>query len=298
MITCDMDLQEEPIEHPEKLKIPRVTRPSHPQGDTAALREAAKLLVGATNPVIIADRAARSQEGVKRIVELAESLGAPVVDLGGRVNFPGTHDLDLSFLRLSLVRDADVILLLEVADPWGSVHSFSDPYREIRRLAKPDAKIISISMLEVYIKANFQDFQRFLPVDLAIGGDVETSLPDLIDAVKRATTSERKGAFAQRAAAHAKSHREMRARDREAAAVGWDATPVSTARLAGEMWNVIKGEKWALVVSDRNPWARRLWPVTEHYQMLGGNGGYGLGGYAPIAIGAALANREIGRAHV
>ena len=58
--------------------------------------------------------------------------------------------------------------------------------------------------------------------------------------------------------------------------------------------NVIKNEKWALVVSDRMPWARRLWPVTEHYQMLGGNGGYGLGGHAPIAIGAALANKEKG----
>jgi len=42
------------------------------------------------------------------------------------------------------------------------------------------------------------------------------------------------------------------------------------------------------------PWARRLWPITEHYQMLGGNGGYGLGGYAPIAVGAALANKEKG----
>jgi acetolactate synthase-1/2/3 large subunit len=192
------------------------------------------------------------------------------------------------------VRDADVILLLEVGDPWGNLYSFTDPYKDYQPILKPDAKVISISMLDVARKSNYQDIQRFLPADLAIGGDAEATLPDLIDAVKRASTPERKSAFAERAKAVAKMHRDMRERDKSSAAVGWDARPVSTARLTAEMWNAIKNEKWALVVSDRMPWARRLWPVTEHYQMLGGNGGYGLGGYAPIAVGAALANKEKG----
>ena len=38
--------------------------------------------------MILADRACRSQEGMKLIVELAEALNAPVVDIGGRMNFP------------------------------------------------------------------------------------------------------------------------------------------------------------------------------------------------------------------
>lgn len=294
MIAIDMDLQEDEVEHPEKLKIPKVSRLIQPQGDSAALRDAAKLLVAADKPLILADRAVRSQQGVKMLIELAEALGAPVVDLGSRMNFPSTHDLDCTFMKQTLVRDADVILMLELGDPWGNLHSFSDPYKAYRPLYKPDAKIISISMLDIARKSNYQDIQRFMPSDLAIGGDVEATLPDLIDAVKRATTPERKTAFADRARAVAKMHREMRARDKEAAAVGFDASPVSTARLTAEMWNAIKNEKWALVVSDRMPWARRLWPVTEHYQMLGGNGGYGLGGYAPIAVGAALANRDQG----
>ncbi len=294
MIAIDMDLQEDEVEHPEKLKIPKVSRLIQPQGDSAALRDAAKLLVAADKPLILADRAVRSQQGVKMLIELAEALGAPVVDLGSRMNFPSTHDLDCTFMKQTLVRDADVILMLELGDPWGNLHSFSDPYKAYRPLYKPDAKIISISMLDIARKSNYQDIQRFMPSDLAIGGDVEATLPDLIDAVKRATTPERKTAFADRARAVAKMHREMRARDKEAAAVGFDASPVSTARLTAEMWNAIKNERWALVVSDRMPWARRLWPVTEHYQMLGGNGGYGLGGYAPIAVGAALANRDQG----
>jgi thiamine pyrophosphate-dependent acetolactate synthase large subunit-like protein len=294
MICLDMDLQEHAIAHPEKLRIPKVTRVSQPQGDTAALREAAKLLVAAEHPLIIADRAVQSAQGLKLMVDLAEALGAPVIDNGGRMNFPTTHDLEVSFLRQTMVREADAILLLEVNDPWGTLNSYSDPYKTYRSITKPGAKIITISMQDVYHKSNYQDFQRFMPADLAIGGDVEASLPDLIEAVKRATTSERKAAFAERAKAVAKMHRDMKARDKEAAALGWDASPVSTARLAAEMWNVIKNEKWALPVSARFPWARRLWPVTEHYQMLGGNGAAGLGGYAPIAVGAALANKDKG----
>ena len=294
MICLDMDLQEEAIHNTEKLRIPKVTRMSQPQGDSAALREAAKLLVAAEHPLIIADRAVRSAQGLKLMVELAEALGAPVIDNGWRTNFPNTHDLDVSFLRQTVLRDADVILLLEVNDPWGNLNSFSDPYKTYRPVIKQGAKVITISMQDVYHKSNYQDFQRYMAADLAIGGDVEASLPDLIEAVKRATTSERKAAFAQRAGTVAKMHREMKERDKEAAALGWDASPVSTARIAAEMWNVIKNEKWALPVSDRIPWARRLWPVTEHYQMLGGTGAAGVGGCAPIALGAALANKDKG----
>jgi len=294
MICLDMDLQEHPVHSAEKLRIPKVTRLTQPQGDSAALREAAKLLVAAEHPLIIADRAVRSAQGLKLMVELAETLGAPVVDNGWRTNFPNTHDLDVSFLRQTMLREADVILLLEVNDPWGNLNSFSDPYKTYRSLIKPGAKVITLSMQDVYHKSNYQDFQRFMPADLAIGGDVEASLPDLIEAVKRGATSERKAAFAERAKSVAKMHRDMKARDKERAALGWDASPVSTARLAAEMWNVIKNEKWALPVSDRIPWARRLWPVTEHYQMLGGNGAAGVGGYGPIALGAALANKDKG----
>src|SRR5688500_593103 len=292
MVMCDIELQEDPVHG--KPRIPKMTRLTQPQGDTAALREAAKLLAAAEKPVIIADRACRSQEGVKLMVELAESLGAPVVDNGWRTNFPSTHDLSLSFMRQTLVRDADVILLLEVNDAWGNLNSFSDPYKTYRPIHKPDAKIITVSMQDVYHKSNYQDIQRFMPVDLSIGGDVEATLPDLVEAVKRAMTSERKSAAGERASAVAKMHRQMINRDKEASANGWDASPVSTARLSAEMWQAIKGEKWCLAMSDRMSWPRRLWPVTEHYQMLGGTGGAGVGGALPISLGAALANKDKG----
>ena len=94
MISLDAGIQQEPIKNNgEKLYIPRYVPTSPPQGDTGAVQEAAKLLVNAQNPVIVADRAARTQNGVRLLVQLAELLQAPVVDQGGRMNFPHTHYL-------------------------------------------------------------------------------------------------------------------------------------------------------------------------------------------------------------
>jgi len=57
------------------------------------VKEAARLLALAQNPVIVADRAARTPNGMKLLVQLAETLQARVIDQGGRLNFPRTHYL-------------------------------------------------------------------------------------------------------------------------------------------------------------------------------------------------------------
>src|SRR5262245_4982252 len=70
-ISLDAGLQQEPMRNGEKLYIPRYVPTSPPQGDTGAVKEAARLLANAQNPVIVADRAARSENGVRLLVELA-----------------------------------------------------------------------------------------------------------------------------------------------------------------------------------------------------------------------------------
>ena len=295
LIVADIDLQEDHIEDEAALRIPKLVHTIPAQGDAGALAEAAKLLVNAKAPVILADRAARTQEGIKRLVELAEALNVPVVDLGGRMNFPSRHYLCHSDARRALVREADVVLMLEVYDPWGQFNTMSDPHKEFRRISKADVKVISISMSDVYIRSNYQDFQRFMPVDLPIVGDVEATLPVLTEAVKRAITPERKLAIAARAPKLREAQLKLIEKAKEDAAIGWELSPITTARMAMETWNAIKDEPWSLAVSDRISWARRLWPTTEYYQMLGGSGGQGVGYGAPGAVGAALANRDRGR---
>ncbi|HZZ95227.1 MAG TPA: thiamine pyrophosphate-binding protein [Usitatibacter sp.] len=294
LITADIDLQEEPVHDGARLSIPKLAHSVPPQGERAALAEAAKWLVGATHPVIIADRCARTPDGVKHLVELAEALQAPVIDLGGRMNFPNNHPL-YQTAKHGLMKDADVVLLLEVSDPFGQFNSISDPAKKLTHFANKDAKVVNISMQDVFLHSNYQDFQRYWPVDLSINGDAEASLPALTEEVRRLLTDERKRAFAERGARLKDSHVKSRKHALEEAAVGWDGSPISTARMAMELYATIRNEPWCLAVSDRIKAPRDLWTVTEHHQMLGGAGAQGVGFCAPGSLGTALANKSRGR---
>jgi thiamine pyrophosphate-dependent acetolactate synthase large subunit-like protein len=211
------------------------------------------------------------------------------------MNFPSRHPLCHSERRRELVRNADVVLLLEVADRWGQFHSLSDPHKIERRVARNDVRTVSLGMSDAYVRSNYQDFQRFMPIDLTIVGDVEASLPALIDEVRAASTPERARIFAERARKLGGDAAKELARARDEAAVQWNLSPISTARLAMELWAVAKDEPWSLAVSDRIPWANRLWSTTRCDEMLGGSGAQGVGYGVAGAVGAALANRTRGR---
>ena len=298
MMSLDAALQVEPMkDHGDKPYIPRYVPTAPPQGDSGAVKEAAKLLAGAQNPVIVADRCARTANGVKLLVELAEALQARVIDQGGRMNFPRTHYLSAP---PTVVSNADVILGLELSDFWATVNSFTDNGENggvgtNGTRIKAGTKLISISSVELNTKANYQDFQRFQVIDVPMAGDAETTLPALIEAVKQAGPN--KAALEKRAEAAKKARDEGMARAREAAAVGWDASPISTARLCMETYAAVKALDWSLVASEGNVsnWPNRLWPIEKHYQWLGRSGGYGVGYGAPASVGAALANRDLGR---
>jgi thiamine pyrophosphate-dependent acetolactate synthase large subunit-like protein len=297
-ISLDAGLQQEPMRNGEKLYIPRYVPTSPPQGDTGAVKEAARLLANAQNPIIVADRAARSENGVRLLVELAEALQAQVIDQGGRMNFPRTHYLSRP---LTAVNNADVILGLELTDFWATVNAWIDNGEHGKGVnttrVKPDTKLISINASELLTKANYQDFQRFQVVDVSMAADTEATLPALIEAVKAAIPADRKAAIEKRGEAAKKAYAEARVRTKQAAALAWDASPVSTARLVMETWAQIKDLDWSLVASSGNvsQWPLRLWPMEKHYHWLGGSGGYGIGYGAPASIGAALANRDLGR---
>ena len=81
------------------------------------------------------------------------------------------------------------------------------------------------------------------------------------------------------------------------ATYGWDASPISTARLAMELWAQIKNEDWCLAspTNSMSNWPSRLWTMSKHYHFLGDGGGMGIGYTASASAGAALANRKHGR---
>jgi acetolactate synthase-1/2/3 large subunit len=303
LIVLDGGLQEDPIspEVAPRLRVPKLTLAAPPQGDSGAVAEAARLLVNAQNPVIVADRASRTAAGIQRLIELAEALQAPVIDQRGRMNMPSRHPLNQSESGGQLIANADVILGLELTDFWGTVNAFRDAlHRSSRSRIRPGTRLISINSVDLFVKSNFQDIQRYPEVDVAMAADAEATLPALTEAVKRLITDDRRRAFQERRTRLEEAHARARQASKTEAAHAWDASPISTGRMAAELWNVIRNEDWSLVSESGNSsgWAFRLWDFEKHYQHLGDSGGAGVGYGAPAAVGGALANKKHGRLSV
>jgi len=182
-------------------------------------------------------------------------------------------------------------------DLWGALNSFMDRIeRSSRPIFKLGTKIVTLGTRDLYLKANFQDFGRFSEVDLAIAGDGEASLPILTEQIRRSLDANRRSALEERGRTLAEAHQAALEQARSDATIGWDASPITTARLCAELWAQIRNEDWSLVGNGiRVTWPHRLWNFDKAYRWNGLSGGFGLGYNAPASAGAALANKRHGR---
>jgi acetolactate synthase I/II/III large subunit len=300
MLSVDTVMQEGPIRPGAKLTIPKLPQIALPHGEAGAVDEAARLLVEAEYPLLVADSLGRTQRAVDLTVELAEALQCGVLDSYSRMNFPTRHPLNQTYRGTrATVSQADVILGLEVVDFWGVTHQFNDQIITSNApRTKAAAKIISISSGDLYIKSNFQDFQRYQEVDLAIAADAATTLPHLIEAVKRRITADHKATFAARGAKLAEAHKASLKQVHLEATYGWNGSPISTARLSAELFEQIRNEDWSLACtkpSGVSDWPQQLWDMSKYYHYTGDSGGNGIGFGAAAAAGVALANKKHGR---
>ncbi len=298
LIVADGELQEHPIEDRAALHIPARAAIAPPGADPAAMTRAAAMMVKADRAVIVVERSARSQEGIDLLVRLAERLNVPVIDKAGRMNMPTGHYLNRTSDQARLLRQADLILALECSDLWGMVNSIADlSVRTSKRIVPADAKVIAVSASYGTAKANIQDLQRYFPADLTIAADAQACMPQLIEQIDAALDPARRATIAARREPLSAAFAAMRDQDARAAAIGWDASPVSTARLSMEVWEQIKDLDWGLVSSSTfiSSWPQRLWDMDRFHHYIGAEGGYGVGYGAPAAAGAALAHRDAGR---
>jgi thiamine pyrophosphate-dependent acetolactate synthase large subunit-like protein len=286
VLAVDVELQINPAPGGRAPPIPRMARLGVPQAEDAACAEIARQLIAAEHPVLYVDRLARTPQGVANLIELAEALQAPVVDGYSRFNFPWRHSLAQTSDADYLVSNADLILGLEVTDLYDST-----------RRAPPGARKITITSTGLFSKSNYQDLQRFTQVDMAIAADAEASVPAITEAVRRQLTPARRAALQQRGQQLARAHADALQRARDAAAIGWNDRPITTARLCAELHDKIRHDDWSLVNGTifQSYWPQRLWTAEHHYQYMGDAGAYGLGYLPGAALGAAVANQQHGR---
>jgi len=103
--------------------------------------------------------------------------------------------------------------------------------------------------------------------------------------------------FEQRGAARRKAYAQAQQNMRQRAALGWDASPITIARMTAELWPHIKDLDWSMVNSSSGAagWPLQYFPMDKHYRWLGRSGAAGQGYGPPASIGAALGNKSLGR---
>jgi acetolactate synthase-1/2/3 large subunit len=299
-VALDFDVQEQPLEDGVRLLPARATEAARlPALNGADLDDLTGRLLAARLPVLVVDFSGRDPGTVAQLVALADALGLAVVDRGNRLNFPNTHELNVSHTSGTLLSDADLVLALEVQDLVGALGSFLT----LTDQGAPanGADIVTLGFNELLTSKWAADYQQFVPVTRAVAADTADSVAAL-----RTVVEDPAGPFAapafterreQRAKALADLHTEARAdwaRQAEEAK-GRDRIHVSAA--VDEIHRAVRDEEWILTNTGSltiDGWVKKLWPLERPGSYLGLNGGGGLGYGLGASIGAALAHQSDG----
>jgi acetolactate synthase-1/2/3 large subunit len=284
----DAWLQEQPLEHLVPLPPAGAAKvPSRLGPDPSALAQACELIVKAKRPVIIAEFVGREPEGFHALVELAETLGAPVYDMNSRLNFPNRHPLNLSMVK-DVFRDADLVLTLDTRDWERATTELVSATREVTSIVPPGAKWIDIGFGDLELSSWAMDYQRLAHADLRVLADTTIAIPALTALLKgKVRKDEARGKAV--ADLRAKAHQKWQAQAKE----DWDASPITLPRLASEVWEAIRGEDWVLTANTLEEWTRKLWNFDRPYRHPGKS--LGTATQIGLSLGVALAHRGSGR---
>lgn len=294
----DAALQEAKLTQPIPIPDPgRYVQTTRLAPEEAAVDQLADWLVAAEFPVLLADRAGRSPSAVAALVELAEAMGAAVVDTGRRHNFPADHPLDCSDAKEEVLARADFVLALEVYDLYGALRAPVDrTTRRARPLLGPGARVAHVTLGDLHARGWVHDTNQLQPTDLTVVADCAVTLPLLADRVRQ-----RLGATPGAAAREDRRkfveelHRTCEQQARRVLEQRWHERPIPLPRLAYEVGRALHHVPWQLANGQLRGWPRRLWPFREPDCFLGYNEGAGLGYGMGVSLGACLANRTTGR---
>jgi acetolactate synthase-1/2/3 large subunit len=291
LVVVDMELQKQEA---GDLEIPVYRPPTISGIDDTMAREIASRLLEADNPRIAVGRL-RTPEGVRLAVELAELVGASTSTAAtqGPMSFPQRHPL----CGPGASTDYDFTLGLEAGPAdIGIVGPGVESLSGAR-----DEMAIGFGGLRANAPARGRGAPRDDGIAARFDVDAEASLPLIIESARQLVTRRQSRRIEQRSASHAEANRKAFVDSVRAAVeekrVGWDASPVSTARIYAELWPLIMNEDWCLASPSNFSGGhhRDLWEHNKPYSYLGGQGAAGMGYGAGACGGAALAARGRGR---
>jgi acetolactate synthase I/II/III large subunit len=284
-VALDAGLQEDRLEGELTMPNPdRVLSPSPVGPDPAALRLLAERLCAAERPLLIAGYAGRDPGAFDQLVELAELVGAGVVDTGWRLNFPNRHPLNVS--ASPAVEEADCILFVDVKDMGKPTQSLDSTTRSVESRIGPEATVLDLGFNDLGLSSWSHDFSQLHEVDVQVTADTAVALPLLLELCREREPRDRSA---------------WRERLRELHDETWHAwaadaerdsglSPVSTSRLAAETWAVVREHDWVLTAGTASGWAPRLWDFDRSYRHPGRS--LGTATQIGLSLGVGLAYRD------
>ena len=247
-----------------------------------AAERAAKLLVEARRPVIVAGDEVWKTRGCDELLALAEKLGAAVTNQGqGYDNFPAHHPQNLGRFNQGhrMVSGADVIFSVGAPDFGGRVVPKGPE-------APLDAQFIRLT-------ANSDIISRNYPTDLVLAGTSREGLRDLNDAIDSMTTANRQRKMAKpRQEALAAYTNEARLKAEAEARKNFGKGPVHPDELGAAIASVADDN--AIIVPENltAKFGAFNFGHRDGEMMRVANTGNGLGWGIGAAAGAKLANPD------
>ena len=257
-----------------------------------AVEDAAALLAGARDPVMVVEDGVARCDALDEVVRLAELTGARVCQQWmSDVNFPVDHPLYLGDLDTNspatrkLLGRADVLVAV-------GARLFQQAVPTPLPLVPPTVRIVQVDDDPWEIGKNF-------PVAVGVLGDIKAALDELCRALEgllggdSATAAAARAAVAARTQAVAAEKREQEAAFARRTAAEWDAAPIAATRLAAELRDALA--PGAVVVDDCWSYSavlRRALPFDEPRSYLRSRAGGSIGAGLPMALGAKLAAPE------
>lgn len=288
----DAALQEAPLA--EEVALPpaeAVATPALMMPDPHAIEQIAERLLATSSPLLLADYVGRREGGFENMVRLAETVGAGVWDINNALNFPNRHPLCVS-LDKGALKGVDMVLGLDLKDWEKATTELNSTKRELTSLVNENCDFVEIGFAEIGISKWSFDYCRMQPCSVRALGDTSLGIPALIESCERRIRSDsrleekirtRKTRIGQR-------HAATWAKWQEEAKQDWDASPMTTPRLAHEVWEIIKDEDWVLTANTLKNQVRKQWNFDRPYRHPGVE--LGTSTQIGISLGVALAHKK------
>ncbi len=203
--------------------------------DRRAIEDAAKILAGSVNPMILVGDRLGMSGGVDQAVSLAETLGARVYATSyARMNFPTGHPLFMGRINPVLPDARDALAPADVILAVGT-NVFSGFFYFPGNTLAPETRLI-------HLDSSAKEIGTSEPTDVGIAGDPKIGLEHLKDAVESEMSGQAKEASKGRAALLAEEKIALKAAWQRRLKERWDQRPMPVERMMHELAQVLPRE--------------------------------------------------------